>query len=283
MYLEFYGLKEMPFRLTPDLKYIFQTDSHLEAVSTITYGVEQNKGLVVVTGEAGTGKTTTLRAAILQFGEGVLPIYIFNPFLTSSELYEQIARELQLKLSRPASKAELMMTLGRVLGMRHAKGLRTVLIVDEAQGLPAPLIEEIRLLLNFETNSEKLLQIILCGQPELQEALNQHHMRQIKQRVSLRCSLKPLGPFEISKYIRFRLETAGAEDINIFDHEAISLISRVSQGVPRVINNVCDNALLHGYAAGRKTVTREIIEDVVEALDLYSSNLRTNPSSGFGL
>jgi general secretion pathway protein A len=272
MYLEFYGLKEMPFGLTPDPKYIFKTESHLEVLATIRYAIEHNKGLVVVTGEVGCGKTTTLRAAIQQFTDEVQCVYTFNPFLTASEFYEQLADEFDLGLKRTASKPELLSALGHSLALRHSKELRTVLVVDEAHGLPSALLEEIRLLMNFETNSEKLLQVILSGQPELQDVLNRPELRQLKQRVSLRCEVKALSLFEINKYIRFRLKQAGARNVNLFDNGAIGLIGNVSQGIPRVVNNVCDNALLYGYAAGAEMISRDIISEVIEALDLSPVN-----------
>jgi general secretion pathway protein A len=280
MYLEFYGLKEMPFGLTPDPKYIFKTESHLEVLATVRYAVEHNKGLVVVTGEVGTGKTTTLRAAIQQFTDEVQCVYIFNPFLTASEFFEQLADEFDLGLKRTASKPELLSALGHSLALRHSKELRTVLIVDEAHGLPTALLEEIRLLMNFETNSEKLLQVILSGQPELQDVLNRPALRQLKQRISLRCEVKALSLFEINKYIRFRLKQAGARNVNLFDNGAIGLIGNVSQGIPRVVNNVCDNALLYGYAAGVEVINRDIIEEVIDTLDLTPAN-RTHHSFAF--
>ena len=281
MYLEFYGLKEMPFGLTPDPRYIFKTESHLEVLAAIKYGVEQNKGLIVVTGEVGTGKTTMLRLALQHFGDEVLPIYIFNPFLTAAEFFEQLSAELGLELPKNASKPEILSAMGRVLALRHSKGLRTLLVVDEAHGLPTMLLEEIRLLLNFETSDEKLLQIILSGQPELDDVLSRPTLRQFKQRISLRCAIKPLTVFEVSKYIRFRLKRAGAKEVNLFDNQAVGLIGHVSQGIPRVINNVCDNALLYGYAAGAKLITRDIVEEVAHSLDLMPNVPRSNSPSGF--
>lgn len=281
MYLEFYGLKEMPFGLTPDPRYIFKTESHLEVLATIRYAVEHNKGLVVVTGEVGTGKTTTLRAALQQFTDEVQCVYTFNPFLTAAEFYEQLADEFDLGLKRTASKPALLSALGHTLALRHSKELRTVLIVDEAHGLPSSLLEEIRLLMNFETKSEKLLQVILSGQPELQDVLNRPELRQLKQRIALRCEIKALSLFEINKYVRFRLKQAGARNVNLFDNGAISLIGNVSQGIPRVVNNVCDNALLHGYAEGAETITRTIIAEVVEALDLTPTNKSRNSFFAF--
>jgi general secretion pathway protein A len=282
MYLEYYRLKEMPFSLTPDPRYIFKTESHLEVLATVKYGVEQNKGLIVVTGEVGCGKTTILRAALESFGDEILAVYIFNPFLTAAEFFEQLTTEMNLGLAKAASKPELLSAMGRFLARRHTQGLRTALVVDEAHGLPMALLEEIRLLMNFETSSEKLLQVVLCGQPELHETLNLSQLRQLKQRISLRCSIKQLSVFEISKYIRFRLKQAGAENVGLFDGAAVKLIGQVSQGIPRVINNVCDNALLYGYASGSEVITREIIEDVMRALDLTPVLASENPASGTG-
>jgi len=268
MYLSFYGLKEIPFGLTPNPKYIFKTDSYLEVISNLKYGIYHYKGLVVVTGEVGTGKTTTLRSMMEQLGPDISAVYILNPYLTVSEFYEMLAGGLRLGLPTNASKPEILNALTRCLAQRHVKRLRTVLIIDEAHGLSPSVLEEVRLLANFETNTEKLLQLVLCGQPELRETLNHPALRQLKQRISLRCSIKPLGQFEIDKYVRFRLRTAGAERVDIFDVQALELISRVSFGIPRVINNLCDNALLQGYASGRAVITQEIIEEVIDLLDL---------------
>ncbi|HVG18204.1 MAG TPA: AAA family ATPase [Blastocatellia bacterium] len=278
MYREFYGLKEIPFGLTPDPRYIFKTESYLEVTANLKYCIQQGKGLVVVMGEVGTGKTTTLRSMIQQFGHDILSVYIFNPFLTVSEFFELFTEGLKLGLSGTVSKASVITAIGRTLMQRHSKGLRTVLVIDEAHGLSNPLLEEIRLLANFETNSEKLLQIILCGQPELRATLNQPGLRQLKQRVSLRCVIAPLPQHEISKYIRFRLKTAGAERVDIFDTESIELIGRVSLGIPRVVNNICDNALLYGYASGREVITRDLINEVINVLDISANDLTTNES-----
>jgi len=281
MYTEFYGLKEIPFGMTPNPRYIFKTESYLEVISNLKYGISHYKGLVVVTGEVGTGKTTTLRSMMQQLGQEVLAVYLLNPFLTASEFYELIASEFRLGLSATASKPERLSTLTRFLATRHSKGLRTVLIADEAHGLATNVLEEIRLLANLETNTEKLLQIVLCGQPELRDKLNQPDLRQLKQRVALRCSIKPLGSFEVDKYIRFRLRTAGAERMDIFDEEAVDLIARVSLGIPRVINNICDNSLLHGYATERDVIGVDIIRGVIETLDISTNDMTTGEPSEF--
>jgi general secretion pathway protein A len=281
MYTEFYGLKEIPFGMTPNPRYIFKTESYLEVISNLKYGISHYKGLVVVTGEVGTGKTTTLRSMMQQLGQEVLAVYLLNPFLTANEFYELLASELRLGLSLTASKPERLSTLTRFLATRHSKGLRTVLIADEAHGLATNVLEEIRLLANLETNTEKLLQIVLCGQPELRDKLNQPDLRQLKQRIALRCSIKPLGLFEVEKYIRFRLKTAGAERLDIFDEEAVDLIGRVSLGIPRVINNICDNSLLHGYAAEREVIGKDIVKGVIETLDISTNDMTTGESSDF--
>lgn len=282
MYRDFYGLKEIPFGLTPNPKYIFKTESYLEVIANLKYCISHYKGLVVVTGEVGTGKTTTLRSMMQQLGHEVLAVYILNPFLTVAEFYEQLTASLRLGLSPKASKPEILNTLALYLSQRHMRGLRTVLIADEAHGLSPTVLEEIRLLANLETNTEKLLQIVLCGQPELRDTLNQPNLRQLKQRVSLRCSIKPLTSSDVNKYIRFRLKTAGAEKVDIFDAGAVDLIARVSLGIPRVINNICDNALLQGYALSRAVITTDIIENVIETLDISTNDMTTSDSLDFG-
>lgn len=281
MYRNFYGLKEIPFGLTPNPKYIFKTDSYLEVIANLKYCISHYKGLVTVTGEVGTGKTTTLRSMMQQLGHEVLAVYILNPFLTVPEFYEQLTASLRLGLSPHASKPQVLNTLACYLSQRHLKGLRTVLIADEAHGLSPTVLEEIRLLANIETNTEKLLQIVLCGQPELRETLNQPGLRQLKQRISLRCSIKPLTPDEVIKYIRFRLRTAGAERMDIFDAAATELIARVSLGIPRVVNNICDNALLQGYAMNCEVISRDIIQDVIEVLDISTNDITASDDLEF--
>jgi general secretion pathway protein A len=273
MYTEFYGLKEIPFGLTPNPKFIYKTDSYLEVVSNLKYCISHSKGLAVVTGEVGTGKTTTLRSVLQQFGPDILSVYLFNPFVTVAEFFQLFSNGLNLGLGSTASKADVLNAIGACLAQRHSRGLRTVLIIDESHGLSPAVLEEVRLLANFETNSEKLLQIVLCGQPELREILNQPGLRQLKQRISLRCSIRPLHVYEINNYIRFRLKIAGAPRVNIFDPSAIEAIGLASAGIPRVINNICDNALLYGYATGQATIGRSTIAEVIEALDIMPTDL----------
>jgi len=267
VYAEFYGLKELPFALTPDPRFIYFTPSHTEVLANLHYGIESGKGLIVVTGEVGTGKTTLLRWIMQRLDRTVLVAYIFNPRLSVPEFYEHVATLLDVQ--KWETKSELLMELGRSLESRHARGLRTVLIIDEAQGLSPHVLEEIRLLSNFESDNAKHLQIVLTGQPELREVLNNPDLRQLKQRIALRCVVKSLPNVEeTERYITSRLLVAGAERTNIFSPAAIDFIFSCSEGIPRSINNLCDNALLTGYAAGEIAIGRWIIEDVAETFDM---------------
>ena len=271
MYKEFYGLRDIPFSLTPDPRFLYFTASHREVMANLHYGIQHGKGLIVASGEVGTGKTTMLRAMLARLDRSVLTCYIFNPGLTVSEFYHYIATSFGV--TQYASKSDLLMKFGRLLMTRHARGLRSVLIVDEAQGLAQELLEEIRLLLNFETYTEKQLQIILAGQPELRQVLNDPALRQLKQRISLRCEIKPLRADEVSVYIRARLKTAGAARLDLFTADAVAMIHRASEGIPRLINNICDNALLNGFAVGAQQITQKIIAEVVEELDLLRPSM----------
>jgi general secretion pathway protein A len=277
MYRQFYGLKEIPFSLTPDPRYLYFTASHREVMANLHYGIQNGKGLIVTTGEVGTGKTTMLRAMLARLDRSVLTAYVFNPGLTVAEFYHYLATSFGI--TQYASRADLLMKLGKLLMMRHARGLRTVMIVDEAQGLQHELLEEVRLLLNFETYTEKQIQIILAGQPELRQVLNDPSLRQLKQRISLRCEIKPLRAEEVNSYIRARLKTAGASRLDIFTPESIALIYRASEGIPRLINNICDNALLTGFATGTTQISPDIIAEVAESLDLTRPMLETDADS----
>lgn len=268
MYLDFYKLKELPFALTPDPRFIYFTPSHTEAMANLHYGIESGKGLIVVTGEVGTGKTTILRWMMQRFERTVLVAYVFNPRLSAPEFYGHIAHLLDIA-GEWENKSDLLLALDKTLRSRHERGLRTVLIVDEAHLLSHAVLEEIRLLSNFESDTAKLLQIVLTGQPELRDVLNESALRQLKQRVALRCEIKAMpNVAETEKYIAYRLLQAGAERIDIFSPGAIDLIFRCSEGIPRQINLLCDNALLAGYAAEAQVIMRGIIEDVAETFDM---------------
>jgi type II secretory pathway predicted ATPase ExeA len=249
------------------------TPKHREALATLQYGLSARKGFTVVIGEAGTGKTTLVNAA-LQAQRGSRPIgrdcvaYLNNPTLTTSEFIAYLAPAFGLGREAATSKATFLIELNRTVTDRHQAGGLTALIVDEAQNLPDELLEEIRLLANIETGSEKLLQIVLTGQPELASRLNQSSLRQLKQRVALRCTLNPLDKTETGAYIAARIWVASASDLTLFTQEAIDLIFDASRGIPRTISVICDNALVAGFAVGEKMIDREIVLEVCQDFDL---------------
>ena len=257
----------MPFALTPDPRYIYFTPSHTEVMANLHYGIESGRGLIVVTGEVGTGKTTMLRWVMQRLDRTVLVAYIFNPRLSVPEFYQHLAALFDVR--NWETKSDLLIELGKVLDSRHSRGLRTVLIVDEAHGLSPVVLEEVRLLCNFESDTAKKLQIVLTGQPELREVLNYPDLRQLKQRVSLRCEITALPNVEeTAQYIHSRLKIAGAPRANIFSPGAIDYIFRCSEGIPRNINNLCDNALLNGFASGESVISRAIVEEVAATFDM---------------
>ncbi len=267
MYKEFFGLEDIPFTLTPDPRFIVFTPSYNEVLASLYYGLENAKGLIVLTGEVGTGKTTALRWILRRLDSSVLAAYVFNPRLSIDEFYHHVTQMLGIK--DWTNKAELLQVMGRVLEERHRRGLRTVLIIDEAHELSDYVLEEIRLLMNFESDNAKHLQIVLTGQPELREKLNQPNLRQLKQRVALRCKMHALPNVEeIERYITERLLIGGCDQPNIFTPGAIDFIFQCSEGIPRQINNLCDNAMLAAYAAGEQIIGRQIIEEVADNLDL---------------
>lgn len=271
MYKEFFGLEETPFTLTPDPRFLVFTPSYNEVLASLYYGLENAKGLIVLTGEVGTGKTTALRWILRRLDSTVLAAYIFNPRLSIDEFYHHVSQMLNIR--EWSNKAELLEEMGKVLEARHQRGLRTVLIIDEAHELSDYVLEEIRLLMNFESDTAKHLQIVLTGQPELREKLNQPNLRQLKQRVALRCKMHALPNVdEMERYITERLLIAGSDQPNIFTPGAIDFIYQCSEGIPRQINNICDNALLAAYAAGDTIIGRAVIEEVADNLDLLPRN-----------
>lgn len=267
MYKEFFNLKDYPFSLTPDPKFIVFTPSYNELLASLYYGIEMAKGLIVLTGEVGTGKSTALRWIIRRLDSSVVAAYIVNPHLSIEEFYHHVAEMLEIK--EWANKTELLTEMARILEDRHRRGLRTVLIVDEAHELSDEVLEEIRLLLNFESDNAKHLQIVLTGQPELREKLRKTNLRQLKQRIALRCEMPALTNVqEVRRYITERLFIGGSKQPNIFSPYAIDFIFQCSEGIPRLINNLCDNAMIAAYAAGEQVIGRSVIEAVAENLDL---------------
>jgi len=266
MYKRFYNLQKNPFEITPDPAFLFTTKRHNEALATLYYGVRRHKGFVVLTGEVGTGKTLLIRSLLQMLKlSNVHYAYVFNSRLDSMEFLQYVAGDFRLPVSGK-NKSELLLELSSFVISRFKKGLTTVLVVDEAHHLSEEVLEEIRLLTNLETTQEKLLQILLVGQPELDEKLDSVDLRQLKQRIALRSQLSPLDLEETEGYIRRRLTVAGhAAPDTLFPFETVHEIHRQSRGIPRLINTLCENALIQGYARQATTLTPQMIEEI--ALD----------------
>lgn len=267
MYNEYFGFAEAPFSLTPDPRFSYSNSLYQEAFATLRYGIEARKGFIVITGEAGTGKTTLLRRLMQGFGRNVQTAYIFNTHVTLNELLRLVLSDLGLPINSD-DRLEMVGQLNEhLIKQLRAKNIVT-LLVDEAQELSTEMLEEIRLLSNLETDTEKLLQIVLMGQPELERKLDQPELRQLKQRVALRCRLDPLPAHEVGFYIASRLEAVGYKRKDLFDAAAIEKLAVYSRGIPRLINILCDNGLLIAFAGSAKTVSGEMIEEVARDMRL---------------
>ena len=271
MYEQFFGFRERPFDLTPNPRFVVMTAAHREALSNVEYGILSRKGITMLLGEAGTGKTTVIRTAIERQPTRVWCVHIPNPALTRDEFVEMLATKFELSDQARVSKATLLHELEALLLKRRAADETTVLIIDEAQSLPHDLLEEIRLLANIETNEEKLLSVIIAGQPELSERLNDDSLRQLKQRVALRCELGVLSLAETAAYLAGRIRAAGGVGAQVFTREAVTLIHGRSNGIPRTINVLADNALLSAFAVGERPVTRQTVLDVCQDFDLHDA------------
>jgi general secretion pathway protein A len=272
MYKQFFGLTKNPFEISPDPFFYHATPRHNEALANLHYGVGRRKGFIVITGEVGTGKTLLVRCLLAELRKNNIAFgYVFNPLLTTTEFFQYIMADLGLQYSG-RSKTEMLLDLNRFLIQRHARGLITALVVDEAQALRPELLEEIRLLTNLETSQQKLLQIVLMGQPELEGVLDSPNLRQLKQRVSLRCQLLPLDEEQTRSYVLSRLERAGAKsDAPIFNDEALAKVFEFSRGIPRIINNLCENAMVNAFAREIHTVTPDMITEVAADFRLGTS------------
>jgi general secretion pathway protein A len=281
MYQQFYGLRELPFELTPNPKYLFLAKQHREALSMLVYGLSSAKGVTVVIGEAGMGKTTLLHAALQsEQCRHVTCVYLVNPTLTRNEFIEMLAVQFGLSQAAGRSKATFLMELDAVLRERRARGQLTALLVDEAQSLSGELLEEIRLLANTETSTQKLLSLVLAGQPELKDRLNETELRQLKQRVTLRCRIEPFTLQDTAAYIANRIRTAGGEAAKVFTREAVTLIHERSGGIPRTISVMCDNALLTGFGMGRQPIDYGMVLEVARDLDLHAQPVTMVPPGG---
>lgn len=275
MYKAFFKLSRNPFELTPDPSCFVPTKRHDEALASLYYGVRRRKGLVVVTGEVGTGKTLLLRCLLrlLEESKDIAYAYLFNSTLCPIEFLQYTVADFGLPAAGK-NKCDLLTELSKFLIARGSRRLTTVLIVDEAHQLSAETLEEIRLLSNLETTSEKLIQIMLVGQPELDEKLDAVELRQLKQRIALRTQLCPLTAEETTTYIQRRLRIAGADPAAspLFSTHAIAKVHRYSQGLPRLINTICENSLITAYARRVPTVTAEIVETVAKDFRLNPNN-----------
>jgi general secretion pathway protein A len=264
MYKAFYGLTRNPFEITPDPSFLFPTGRHNEALASLYYGVRRHKGFVVLTGEVGTGKTLLLRCLlqVLKKSQDVAYAYVFNGRLSPVEFLQYIVTDFGLP-GTSKNKGELLLQIAHYVVSRSQKKLTTVLVVDEAHHLTAEILEEIRLLTNLETEDQKLLQILLVGQPELDDKLDSPNLRQLKQRVALRSHLQPLDSKETTGYIHRRLQLAGCSyPLNLFPPETIAAVYQHSQGLPRLINTVCENALIAGYSRQMRSISPEIVDDI---------------------
>jgi general secretion pathway protein A len=262
VYRAFFGLKDDPFSLSPDPTFLYRSEQHEEALSNLIYGVQARKGFIVLTGEVGTGKTTMLECLRdYLYQQSMEFAFIFNSRINSDQFLEMVAYDFDLRCNR-SSKPEILTTLNQMLLNQAERGSTAVLIVDEAHNLEWEVLEEIRLLGNLENRRGKLLQIVLAGQPEFDRKLDAPNLRQLKQRIVLRYNLAPFNENDTSKYIASRFATAGLPEQTIFSRELIAEVHRRSQGIPRLINAICDNLLLTAFADASKVADFEMLDEV---------------------
>ncbi|HEU4936670.1 MAG TPA: AAA family ATPase [Vicinamibacterales bacterium] len=281
MHEEYFGFSEKPFSLTPDPKYLYKSETHANAFDLLQYAIRRREGFVVVTGDIGTGKTTLCRALLDELDRKTFTALVLNPFLSEEDLLRLVLQDFgvvsreEIKRGRLAgvSKQELIDTLNEFLLSLLPLGAGALLIIDEAQNLPRPVLEQIRVLSNLETNKEKLLQIVLVGQLNLKDLLRSSDLRQLDQRVSIRYELRPLTPEETSAYIAHRLTIAGGGVAVSFAPKAIDLVHKFTGGIPRLINLICDRALLGGYSARTNRITPEMVKTAAAGLDLKTRRI----------
>jgi general secretion pathway protein A len=268
MYNAFFGFSEAPFNLSPDPAFFYRSEQHEEALANLVYGVQARKGFIVLTGEVGTGKTTMLECLRDYLESQYIEFaFIFNSRINTEQFFEMIAYDLNLPCAR-TSKTEVLFALNQLLVEQAQEGRTVVLIVDEAHNLEWEVLEEIRLLGNLENRSGKLLQIILAGQPEFDRKLDAPNLRQLKQRVVLRCGLEPFTLGDATEYIRARLEKAGMPNQTVFPEKMVAEIHLRSRGIPRLINAIADNLLLTAFAAEQRTCTGEMLDEVCRDMRL---------------
>jgi general secretion pathway protein A len=255
VYLDYYSLTEPPFDITPNPRFLFYSAKHREAFNHLLYGIRERKGFVQLTGEVGAGKTTLCRAMLEQLNGVYSTALILNPSLNADQLMKAITTEFGLPVQGlNLDRLDSLAVLNEFLLRQVEQGKETVLIIDEAQDLDEHMLEQIRLLSNLETDDRKLLQIVLMGQPELRDRLNKHELRQLRQRITVRYHLQPLSRFEVNQYIQHRLEISGAKGAPYFTKPALWRIFNYSKGIPRLVNAICDKALLAGYVQQREKI-----------------------------
>jgi general secretion pathway protein A len=282
MYKTFFGLRENPFNANPDPRYLFLTREIQEALAGLAYGIKNRKGFILLTGEVGTGKTTLLNRLLDWLNlEDVATAYIFNSQLNVTQLFDFIMADFGISCES-RDKSHVLMRLNQWLLQRYRDRKTSVIIVDEAQNLSLEVLEEIRLLTNFETASEKLLQIVLSGQPELEEKLRDPRLRQLRQRITMRCRTKPLTYEELTGYVAERLRIAGANGTPIFSPEATQAIYKYSRGIPRVANLLCEHALINAFVDQQRPVPARAVEEAATEFELDEIDPMARPIMGNG-
>ena len=276
MYTAYYGFREFPFNVTPDPRFLYLNDTYQEAIAALRYGIEGRRGFVTLIGEAGTGKTTLLRRLLDSFEGTVRTVLLLHPTVSFDEILEHILSELGIPTDG-ARKLVLLQRLNEYLLEHTTAGGNVALLIDEAQDLETRVLEELRLLSNLETGSEKILQIILAGQPELDARLADPALRQLRQRITLNVRIRPLNADETAAYVRTRLEKAGARDLDIFTPEALEKIAQVTSGIPRLVNVLCDACLMAGFATGQSRVGVQLVEDAWADYDRSNDVPQTVP------
>jgi general secretion pathway protein A len=264
MYLKFYGFKEEPFNLTPNSKFFFSSHKHSEALCSLIYAIEQRKGFIVITGEIGSGKTTVCRTLLNKLNKNTEVALVTNTHLNSKDLLLTILEDLEIEFNPNWSKAKLLSSLNDYLITQLQRGRNVVLIIDEAQNLKPAVLEEVRMLSNLETEKEKLIQIILIGQPELKDKLALSRLEQLRQRVAVYFHLSPLDLHETKEYIYHRLKIASENKSDYFTEDAVKLVYQFSKGVPRLINQICDFAFLTGYVDEAGVIDERIVAEVID-------------------
>jgi general secretion pathway protein A len=267
MYKKFYGFKERPFEITPDPKFVYLSEHHQEALAHLRYAIREGKGFSVITGEAGTGKTTLVHMLLNKLDGHVRTSYIFNPILDRADFLNYICDDLGIASDGMKTRGQSLSALHNFLLDCFAKDEKVFLIIDEAQSLEPALLQEVRLLTNLETSKNKLLHVILLGQPELNQTLDEPRFRPLKQRITVRYHLRSLNEKETKEYMLYRLKRSGSRNINLFDSGAIKEIYKYSKGIPRLINIVCDNALLTGFSTDQNRIGKKIIREVIQGLE----------------